>query len=383
MGGKVKPWADCKSCGRWCYNWRLEKQNGKCLCGKPLLPYKAPQQPHQPHANTLVHQNGNANNGPNKGKDKDRSVLLAEWFASMPPGTLDTKAMEQIAGITAQGLATPSAAPDPWRKVQAARAAEHQKKQQLDKAAKMHNDAILLVAERETALEHAVTEALLAEAAASEALAAYNASKGLEVCHSPEPRANPTVGVVLPPPVLELFQKADEYEEEFATDLRQTKKQVDELQAVLKTKTEEILKVAASLEEKARKAVKKRKGPTGEAVTTASASTEGAGQEAGKPTEQTGEHALEAKKLQEAEEKAAFERAFQARLAKEKSAASEARQKKEAEDKTSKSKEGKEKDGVTNTDPTPAEALQLLAGRGSSGAGAAVRPGSAGRAHRG
>ena len=332
MGGKSKPWTSCNACGRWVFNWRLEKQKGRCECGRQLQAFKPSATQHNHQANY-------------KSSDK---LQLAGWLACLPVD-LDPTIKTQIAELAAKGVSTDPKATDPWKRFQQARAAEQTKKQQAEKAAKLHAEAVQLVAERKESLEHAITECILAEQAAATALAEYNSSMGLEVGRAGESKAVKEDELLGFDPAM--FAEADDYEEELATDLRKTESDLKELSKVLAAKKKEILHITESARKKMESAPKKRKGPDGQAQAAGSTSTPGSTQQDPNKDKAPNEE-------EERKEKAEFEKAFQERLAKEQQIAAEAVAKKKAA-----------KSQYDN--PTPAEAAKLV------GTAARAKPGAA------
>ena len=339
MGGKNKPWTGCHACGAWLYNWRLERQRGFCGCGQRLEQYtKASPAKHANNTNKQI-----------SSKDKPLSDLLA----LLPSVDLDPKIKDEIGKLVANtGSTTDPKASDPYKIFQQARATEVQKRQQVEKAARLHAEAVQSVTERQQALEAAITECIVAEQAAATALADYNSSMGLEVGRAADASSatsNNYLGFDR-----KMFDEADEYPEEVANELRKTRADVESMVGIIENKKKELEAIVAGGKRTLEQATKKRKAGDGTAQA-ASAPAESSFSSNDKETK-----ANEKDKEKEVHEKAEFEKAFQARMEKEKQAAAEILAAK------NKSKQ--------LADPTPAEAAKLV------GASRARPPSAAGGA---
>ena len=246
MGGKSKPWTGCHACGAWLYNWRLERQRGFCGCGQWLEPY--------PKASPVAA----AASRPNFNNHKDKEKQFEELLALLPDSDLKLAIGKLVA---VRGGQTDPKATDPYKQFQNARAMEQQKKQQVERAAKLHAEAVQSVADRQQALEAATADCIVAERAAAEALAEYNSSMGLEVGKADaKDDAVKFLGFDR-----RMFDEADEYPEEVANEVRKTKSEVEAAVTIIENRRKELEAMVAGCQQKMDQATKKRKGGNGEA----------------------------------------------------------------------------------------------------------------------
>ena len=257
------------------------------------------------------------------------------------PSELKASIGEQLGKVLPGGSTNPKAT-DPYRRHQQAHAAAQQKKDQVVKAARLHAEAQELVEERRKALENAVTENLLADQAAEAALADYNSSLGLEVGRAGDKAevASTLLGVDT-----KLFDDAEDYEDDFAKELLQTKTDLENLVGIITNKTKELEDKKVDVQRKKEHATKKRKAGDGSAKPAGQQET---------PAAQADTAAKEKDKQREIKEKADFEQAFKDRMAKEQEEAAANLVKKKAQKQQ-------------HADPTPAEAARMAVAGGTRG----------------